>query len=437
MTNLCSLYRASLLSWAVLVFAALHIIYSLFADGISSIVTIEFFSHILIMVVLLLLAFYLARVKKSIKIMRKMLSEWSAGDLEERITNITEVGEMSEILWDLNEFIDVVDSFVRESTASMLAVADEKYYRKIMVIGMVGAFNKGAISINEAVELARKKAVIIANAVDDLDKNVGVILDDVKSASDTVNKSCHDLVSLSQDSLAKTETVSADSVQAQNNVDSVAASSNELSAAVSEISRKVVESSAVVHEAMQKANDTSQKMQHLRVLSQEVNNITSLINNIAEQTNLLALNATIESARAGEAGKGFAVVASEVKNLAVQTVSATSEISTRLNSMQESVDDLVLAMQDVSTTISRVNEISTIISAAVEEQSASTREISHNMLNAASNTKRVTGNLSDVSNIVSSIHSFSETVNDASNKLSERIITLGNNMNEFKKSIKS
>jgi methyl-accepting chemotaxis protein len=436
MTNLCSLYKAYILAWVLAALVGAHIVFHFYTEGFSG----DLIMDGGMLAVISMIARYLTKLKSYLRLMEQRLTLWSKGNFEERFVMITEpegAGQMGEVLWKLNEFADAVDSFVRESTASMLAVAEEKYFRKIIIVGMMGAFKKGAISINEGVESAHKKGEILVHAVDELEKNVTAILEDVKTASDTVNKFCNELVSLSQDSLAKTETVSKDSLQAQNNVDSVAISSNELSSSISEISRKVIESNSVVYEAMQKTEDTSAKMQNLKKLSQEVNNITSMISDIAEQTNLLALNATIESARAGEAGKGFAVVASEVKNLAVQTVGATSEISSRLNSMQESVDGLVVAIQDVAGTISRVSEISTIISAAVKEQSASTREISNNMVQAASNTKRVTVNLSDVSNIVSSIHSFSETVNDAAGKLSERIITLGNGLNDFKKTINS
>ena len=436
MMNLCSLYKTNLLAWLLAVITFSHAAYQFYTEGFSSDIAL----HLLMIGIIAAIIFYITQVKKYFVSMDKILAKWAVGNLEDRFTMISEpsgAGQMGEVFWKLNEFADAVDAFVRESTASMQAVSAEKYYRKIIIVGMIGAFKKGAISINEGVNAAHKKNKILVDAVADLEKNVTGILEDVKTASETVNKFCHELVSLSQDSMAKTKIVSSDSLQAQSNVDSVAASSNELSSAITEISKKVIESNTVVQDAMHKTEETSEKMQQLKALSQEVNNITSMISDIAEQTNLLALNATIESARAGEAGKGFAVVAGEVKNLAAQTVGATSEISSRLKSMQESVDGLVFAIQDVTSTIGRVSEISTIISAAVEEQSASTKEISHNMGQAASNTKRVTGNLGDVSNIVSSINSFSETVSDAANKLSERITILGNSLNNFKKSIKS
>jgi methyl-accepting chemotaxis protein len=105
-----------------------------------------------------------------------------------------------------------------------------------------------------------------------------------------------------------------------------------------------------------------------------------MISDIAGQTNLLALNATIEAARAGEAGKGFAVVASEVKTLAAETAKATDEISSQIGDIQRVSQTTAVAIKKIIEVISNVNEISTAISGAVEEQSAATREVSLNIV---------------------------------------------------------
>ena len=103
--------------------------------------------------------------------------------------------------------------------------------------------------------------------------------------------------------------------------------------------------------------------------------VVDLIQTIAAQTNLLALNATIEAARAGEAGRGFAVVASEVKSLASQTAKATDEIRQQIGGMQTVTTTAVSAIRNISSTISEINDVTTAIAAAVEEQGAATREI--------------------------------------------------------------
>jgi len=109
------------------------------------------------------------------------------------------------------------------------------------------------------------------------------------------------------------------------------------------------------------------------------------------------LNATIEAARAGEAGRGFAVVASEVKNLASQTAKATEEIRSQIANMQQVTTTAVGTIQGIGLTIGEINEITTAIAAAVEQQGAATREIARNIQHAATGTSEVSSNIVGVS----------------------------------------
>jgi methyl-accepting chemotaxis protein len=124
--------------------------------------------------------------------------------------------------------------------------------------------------------------------------------------------------------------------------------------------------------------------------------VIKLITTIAEQTNLLALNATIEAARAGEAGKGFAVVASEVKDLAQATSQATEDISGRIQAIQNDTADAVQAIAKIAQVIERIHEYSTTIASAVEEQTATTAEISRSVSEAASGSTDIAANITGV-----------------------------------------
>jgi methyl-accepting chemotaxis protein len=137
-------------------------------------------------------------------------------------------------------------------------------------------------------------------------------------------------------------------------------------------------------------------MQSLTAAAQKIGDVVKLINKIASQTNLLALNATIEAARAGEAGKGFAVVATEVKLLAAQTARATAEISGQIKEIQGATRGAVVAIEDITQIIGRINEIATTVAASVEEQEATTREIARNVQEAASGTQTVSHNIAGV-----------------------------------------
>ncbi|WP_239168630.1 methyl-accepting chemotaxis protein, partial [Paractinoplanes deccanensis] len=111
----------------------------------------------------------------------------------------------------------------------------------------------------------------------------------------------------------------------------------------------------------------------------------------------LALNATIEAARAGEAGKGFAVVASEVKDLAQETAKATEDIGTRVAAIQADTSGAVEVISRISEVIAQINDFQTTIASAVEEQTATTGEMSRSIAEVANGSSRIAGNIADVS----------------------------------------
>jgi methyl-accepting chemotaxis protein len=181
---------------------------------------------------------------------------------------------------------------------------------------------------------------------------------------------------------------------------SVANTSRELSEAIKEISSQVARASQITTEAVSHTNIANERIQDLVKAAETIGEVIKIINKIASQTNLLALNATIEAARAGEAGKGFAVVASEVKALAGQTERATQEITQQVSRIQDITNTTFEVFKNVGRTVNEVNEISTIISGAVEEQNAATSEIASHieMLKADSERSQVGAkNVFDVS----------------------------------------
>lgn len=214
-----------------------------------------------------------------------------------------------------------------------------------------------------------------------------------------------------------TEAASA-STQTSSNVQAVAGGLEELASSVQEINQQVSNALEISMQAVSQADNTNTIIGGLATAAQKIGDVVSLISEIAEQTNLLALNATIESARAGEAGKGFAVVASEVKSLAGQTANATEEISNQIAMVQSTTEEAVAAIKTITETIGKINEISSIISAAVEEQSAVTGNMSANMQTAAEGVNEITSGVNEIAQAT-------ELVNIATQKVKQSSAALG------------
>ncbi|GGK21182.1 hypothetical protein GCM10010124_12120 [Pilimelia terevasa] len=195
---------------------------------------------------------------------------------------------------------------------------------------------------------------------------------------------------------AQTEASSADAEDISRSVQTVAAGAEEMGLSIREISRNTAEAVDVAGIAVTEASRAVSTVEQLGTSSAEIGNVVKLINSIAEQTNLLALNATIEAARAGEAGKGFAVVAGEVKDLAQETAKATGDIGGRITAIQADAAGAAEVIGRITEVIAKINDYQTTIASAVEEQTATTGEMSRGIGAVADGVGRIAGGLGEV-----------------------------------------
>ena len=149
---------------------------------------------------------------------------------------------------------------------------------------------------------------------------------------------------------------------------------------------------------------------------------------------LLALNATIEAARAGEAGKGFAVVAGEVKALAAQTAKATAEIGSQIETVRGATEQTITAMTEISGIIGKMNEVTAAM--AVEEQSATTREIAANVQAVSHATADTARAMEHVVTVADSAGEASRDVSAGAQGIGQEAETLRNEVDQFLPAVK-
>ncbi|HZG94177.1 MAG TPA: methyl-accepting chemotaxis protein [Mycobacteriales bacterium] len=220
--------------------------------------------------------------------------------------------------------------------------------------------------------------------------------------------------------LTSTRAVAASSAaeQVSASVQTVAAAAEELGASIREVATHALTAASIAESGAAEARGANSTVAELGASSAQIEQVVQLITTIAGRTHLLALNATIEAARAGEAGLGFAVVAREVKQLAQQTAEATGEVSRAVVQIQGGSTNAAGAIVRIGEVIETVNENQGTIASAMEEQTATTSEISANALYAADGSTEIARNISAVADAAATTTSGAMQTQDSAAELS-------------------
>ncbi|WP_431856666.1 methyl-accepting chemotaxis protein [Azospirillum sp.] len=308
----------------------------------------------------------------------------------------------------------------------------------------VQVFKDGLIEAERlaAAEAAEQRAKLrrtetVDRLVRDFEGTMAGALETVGASAGQLDSTARGMAEVARHASGEATAASAAAGQTSANMQTVASATEEMTSSIQEIGRQVSRSTAIAGQAVEQAAHTNDTVRGLSEAAQRIGEVVQLISSIASQTNLLALNATIEAARAGEAGKGFAVVASEVKNLASQTAKATEDIAAQVQAIQTATGGAVDAIQGISGTIVTINEISTAIAAAVEEQAAATHEISRSVQQASAGTQEVTGNIARVSQAADETGAAATQVLGAAGALTKQADTLRGEVERFLSAIKA
>ncbi len=235
-----------------------------------------------------------------------------------------------------------------------------------------------------------------AEAMRDVIEQVTDTASRVAVLSDSLNVRTAGIYDRAVETGAESGVVAAAAEQVSSNVSSVAAGAEEMGTSIREIAQSANEAARVAEHATGVAADANDQVARLGTSSQEIGEVVKTITSIAEQTNLLALNATIEAARAGEAGKGFAVVAGEVKDLAQETARATEDIAQRVSAIQADTSNAVSAIGRIGEIVGQINDYQMTIASAVEEQTATTNEMSRSIAEAATGSGEIATNVNEI-----------------------------------------
>ncbi|HSH87212.1 MAG TPA: methyl-accepting chemotaxis protein, partial [Methylophilus sp.] len=295
-------------------------------------------------------------VVKPLTVTSEYLENIARGHIPAKITDHYP-GDYSQMIDNLNTSIEAVNTLVADTNLLAEAAGEGRITVRADADKHQGDFRKIIEGVNSTLDMVVDPIIAVTEAVE----TITTAANEISSGNaDLSARTEQQASSLEQTAASMEELASTVKQNAEN-----AKQANQLALTASDVA---VKGGAVVNEVvatMSAINDSAKKIE----------DIISVIDGIAFQTNILALNAAVEAARAGEQGRGFAVVAGEVRNLAQRSASAAKEIkeliTDSVNKTTEGtrlVENAGNTMEDVVSSVQRVADIISEISAASAEQ---------------------------------------------------------------------
>ncbi|MCG5240332.1 methyl-accepting chemotaxis protein [Azospirillum doebereinerae] len=423
MKNLSSVSRAVAAAWVLLgVLAVLLVVSALRQDWPVAVLAALAFLPALVGL------HSLKRAGASIDKAMAVCEAAARGDLSVRVMGIRGHGNIGRMLRNVNRLLDLTEAFCKEADAAMQHANERRYYRKILTTGLRGDFARHAATISQSLDRMKERD---AEALRFAEQNVRRVLLGVSGAVTQLRSNAEQLACNADAAVRDAVAAAAGAERASVNVQAVAAATGQLAASFDEINHQTAAATSVAGDAVSMALRTDRTVGELSEAADRIGGVVALIREIAAKTNMLALNATIEAARAGEAGKGFAVVANEVKGLAAQTARATDEIAAHVHRMRRVADGAGEAIRAIGSTIASIEQTSTAVAGAVQQQNAVTGDIAGNVSDAAAGAGVVIAAISTVQRAAERTNGVVGEINAATGELSQQALALQEQIDAF------
>jgi methyl-accepting chemotaxis protein len=330
----------------------------------------------------------------------------------------------------------IVDIVVLILVAIFISTFIKRYLLDFIsqLIGVMKKVAKGDLQVS--IDFERNDEIgELANEFNSMVYNLKKIVIDVLEAASDISSTSEELSASSQEGNATIENtrqiiseISTSIQQISSSVQEVTSFSQETSSKTEIGSRNIRDTVSSMKEINQVVEDTVEVINQLDNDSQMIEKVVDLINNIAEQTNLLALNASIEAARAGEYGRGFAVVADEIRELAIETNNATSDISNLVGEIKgksesalKAINQVELKTKNGQATIESTGELFKEIEDSSENTFNHLQQTAASSQVLADNSEEIINITDDISNMSAEVTYSSQELANMAQKLHELV----------------